>query len=62
MCPGCGESLQTTKDLKFGYCQACRDIACGGLAPLAKPREKKDRKTCNLTGASGAEFNTGMLY
>jgi hypothetical protein len=61
-CEGCNNELDSryTKDVKTGYCYECRRKAFGFNIPPKKPyhTEMKDRKTCNVVGASAADFNT----
>lgn len=61
-CEGCDNILIIggRLDVKTGYCYECRETAYGFNRIGIRPRhtEQKDRHTCNMIGASAAEFET----
>ena len=69
-CEGCGGDLRGAEkslDQKTGFCMECRNRAFGRVGSTmhgGRPRhtEMKDRKTCNVVGASAAEFNSFQGY
>ena len=64
-CKGCTDWIDGKEDLKYGFCGACREKAFGldkkSRTIYRKGAEMIGRKTCNMTGASAAEFAEGQL-